>query len=387
MKSMYRVMLPFILLIFYCHLALAKAPANSPLWQFKINAGLWSPADIHGSVMYFGADDGIFYAFDVNTQKTLWTFTSKGLIRSAALLEGNTVYFASDDGNLYALNSKTGKEKWRYFLGEHSRRLPARNGPYDYDYLHSSPVYHKGVIYIGASSGLVHALRADTGKALWTFATKASVRASPLIHKGRLYIGSWDGRLYALKASNGEQLWSFDTGGIIQDTAAVCAGNIYFGSRSTHFYALNSKTGEERWRYTHKNGSWAESSPVCHKKQVIVGSSDAQTLFVFNAKSGNLDWSFKTKGWSWGTPALIDSSIFIGAISASQYTFEGLPIHSGFFALGLKGELLWHYKPEPIELGYLSGGVFNPAIKYKNTLIVMAIDGTISAFAHEGNNI
>ncbi len=348
-------------------------------WQTDIGAGLWAPATIKQSLMYFGADNGKFYAFDLEKQKVVWTFPTGAAIRSEALVVGGVAYFASDNGYLYALDRFSGKGLWRYHLGENKRRLPAADAPYDYDYLHSSPQYYQGSIFIGSDSGHLHAVDVKTGKARWRFKTKGKVRSTPLLHNNRVFVGSWDGKLYALDTSSGKKLWTFDAGGIIQDSPAQCEGNIVFGSRSTNFYALDAMSGKEVWRYHHEHGSWAESSPVCFQKQVYVGSSDALKLFVFDAASGKLQWSFKTGGWSWSRPAIIDSSVYISGISASPYYFEGVTLVNGLYAVSLQGEQQWRFKPKTLDDSYVTGGVFNPPLKYKNSLIVMSIDGVITA--------
>ena len=46
---------------------------------------------------------------------------------------------------------------------------------------------------------------ATTGKAAWTFATRARVDSSPVVAGGRVYVGSSDGRLYVLDAAIGQE--------------------------------------------------------------------------------------------------------------------------------------------------------------------------------------
>jgi outer membrane protein assembly factor BamB len=43
-------------------------------WSKKISGGVEVGADQKGGTIFFGANDGFFYAVDVNTGKTKWTF-------------------------------------------------------------------------------------------------------------------------------------------------------------------------------------------------------------------------------------------------------------------------------------------------------------------------
>jgi len=108
-------------------------------------------------------------AFDVGSQKVRWQFETGGIIRSGAEIANGTVFFASDDGFVYALEADSGAEVWRFDLGSSgmTRVLPATDPPYEYDYLHSSPVYHEGTIYIGSADGALYAVAQESGQQRW----------------------------------------------------------------------------------------------------------------------------------------------------------------------------------------------------------------------------
>ena len=167
-----------------------------------------------------------FYAFDIEKQEMRWEFETGGIIRSGADITGATVVFASDDGLLYALSADLGAELWRFDLGSSgmTRVLPATDPPYEYDYLHSSPIYHEGTIYVGSANGVLYALDHETGRERWRFATDGKIRSTPVVDGRNVYFGSWDGHVYAVDARDGTEVWRFDTGGIVQ-------GSPTFGSR------------------------------------------------------------------------------------------------------------------------------------------------------------
>ena len=53
----------------------------------------------------------------------------------------------------------------------------------------------------------------QTGKAAWTFTTRARVDSSPVVAGGRVYVGSNDGKLYVLDAASGKSVFEFEAGG------------------------------------------------------------------------------------------------------------------------------------------------------------------------------
>ena len=77
---------------------------------------------------------------------------------------------------------------------------------------------------------MVHALDAATGKARWTYMTRARIDSSPAVAGGRVFVGSNDGRLYALEISSGKVVWQYEDGGALSSSPAIASGRIVIGS-------------------------------------------------------------------------------------------------------------------------------------------------------------
>ena len=82
------------------------------------------------------------------------------------------------------------------------------------------------------------ALDVKTGKAAWTFATRARVDSSPVIAGGRVYVGSSDGKLYVLDADSGKKLSEFDAGAGLTTSPAVASGRVVIGSQDGMLFVL-----------------------------------------------------------------------------------------------------------------------------------------------------
>ena len=360
----------------------ATPQAGTFLWSYEIGSQLWAPMKYDRGSLFFGSDDMNFYAFDVATQTVKWKFKSGGIIRSEADISEEIVAFASDDGFLYALDFDSGRELWKFDLGSSavSRRLPALEGPFEYDYLHSSPKYHDGRIYIGSSNGNLYAIDHKTGSEVWHFETNQKIRSTPTVDNDNVYFGSWDGNIYAVNLESGEEIWQFDSQGIVQGSPAIGGGNIFVGSRGTKVLALDAQTGEKNWEYVHKDGSWVESSPVFLDGVVYIGSSDALKLSAFDATTGHVKWEFKTGGWSWSKPSVANGVVYIGSLSAYPYYFEGIDLQAGLYAVDQQsGNENWRMTTEAVE-GYVTGGVFASAVIVSGVVYVAGIDGILYAF-------
>ena len=88
-------------------------------WKIKLQSGdekisSLNPPVVMGDTIYFGSDDGNFYALDVNSGYMRWVFKSGAEINSIPYADKEQVYFGSKDGKLYALSRETGQEMWNF---------------------------------------------------------------------------------------------------------------------------------------------------------------------------------------------------------------------------------------------------------------------------------
>jgi outer membrane protein assembly factor BamB len=372
-----------LLLAILCCCATPAAALPAPgtlLWKLRIGGQIWSPPIIDAGTLYVGDDEGRLSAIDLTRHAAKWTFRTQGKVRSRPAISGNKVYFASDDGYLHALDAGTGIEAWRFDLKARDlgRRAPSPDTPF-YDFLQSAPLIEGGRVYVGSLSGTLFAIDARNGAKLWSVGTLDAVRGNPVSDGTSLYFGSWDRHVYAVDLATGRVRWRSDAGGIVQSTPALVDGKVVVGSRGAALTAFAADSGATAWRHAYTDGSWVESSPVAVDRMLYVGSSDALKISAIDATNGTEVWSFRTKGWTWSTPVLRNGAVYVGALSASPYYFEGVTLVPGFYALdAATGAKRWQFVPGPAE-GYITGGVaVAPAIA-DGVVYVGAVDGYLYA--------
>jgi eukaryotic-like serine/threonine-protein kinase len=224
-----------------------RLPAPDPPYEYDY---LQSSPVYHNGVIYIGSANGMLYAIDHKSGKELWHFKTNQRIRSTPAVYKNNIYFGSWDGNVYAVSIKSGREIWQFDCG---------------GIIQSSPAVGAGNIFIGSRSAKIFALNAETGEQKWVFNHKDGswVESSPVFDKGIVYIGSSDAlKLWAFDATTGEIIWVFKTGGWSWGKPAIANGVVYIGSISAYpyyfegvdlkagFYAVDEVTGKKLWNIT-----------------------------------------------------------------------------------------------------------------------------------------
>ncbi|MCX7871759.1 MAG: PQQ-binding-like beta-propeller repeat protein [Verrucomicrobiae bacterium] len=292
---------------------------RDPFWVFPVGASVQSsPAIGKDGTIYFGADNGIFYALNSEGKKK-WEFVTSGLIVSTpAVASDGTIYIASIDKIVYAINPD-GSEKWRIMPGSGIVSSPA--------------IAPDGSIMIGSVFNKLFAISAD-GFRRWEFPTMGNIISSPAIDsEGNVYFGCMDTNFYAL-STNGAAMWTFSAEDRINSSPAIGRdGTLYFGSFDKYVYAVTAD-GKLRWRFK-TDGAVRSSAVIGQNGEVYIGSDDGK-LYAISPDGAKL-WDFQTKDWVRATPVVAaDGSVYFGS-------YDG-----NFYAVGKDGKLKWTLKTQGI---------------------------------------
>ncbi|HEY1306236.1 MAG TPA: PQQ-binding-like beta-propeller repeat protein [Vicinamibacterales bacterium] len=236
------------------------------LWTFKTASEIKSSPVIADGAVLFGSYDGNLYAVDEKTGRLRWKFTTNGMVHATPAVQNGLVFIAGCDAMLRAIRIADGKEAYRVESGAYTGASPLIDGTRAYygtfnnevlgvdlqrrrilwrysDPDRRFPFYSSAAlagsrVILGGRDKSVHAIDMKTGKAAWTFATKARVDSSPVIAGGRVYIGSSDGKLYVLDVDSGKKLFEFDAGSGLTTSPAIAAGRVVIGSQDGRLYVL-----------------------------------------------------------------------------------------------------------------------------------------------------
>jgi len=239
---------------------------GKPLWTFTTGSEIKSSPVIVNDVVLGGSYDGHLYALDAQSGKLRWKLLTQGQVHATPAVQDGLTFVAGCDTIFRAIRVTDGREMYKIEAGAYTGASPVLDGDrayfgtFNYEVLaldlkkrtvvwrysqpdarfpyYSSAALDDGRVIVGGRDKLVHAIDAATGKAAWTFATRARVDSSPVVSGGRVYVGSSDGRLYVLDSLSGKKLWEFDTGAGITASPAVAAGRLVIGTQDGRLYVF-----------------------------------------------------------------------------------------------------------------------------------------------------
>jgi outer membrane protein assembly factor BamB len=249
---------------FYC----LEAATGKPLWGFETGAEIDSGPNFYKDWVLFGSQDATLYCLEQATGKLVWKYTigdqvrcSPTIVESRAFLAGcdaklhiidvekgaaiaaveidgatgstpavggDCVFFGTEGPSFFAVNWRNAKIAWQLKPG---RNLPIRG---------SAAVTPEAVIF-GGHDKHVYAVDPETGKEIWSFATRAKIDGSPVVVGQRVFVGSGDGRLYALDRASGKPVWDYEAGGHFVASPAVADGRLVIGNTDGTLYCFGAK--------------------------------------------------------------------------------------------------------------------------------------------------
>jgi predicted amidohydrolase YtcJ/outer membrane protein assembly factor BamB len=244
------------------------------LWKFKASNPIISPSHLSKEKVYVIDSKNIIYCLD-KKGSALWREGIGENITSRLREDQGNIYFGTNEGGFFALNSQTGDMFWRYQAGGAIR---------------SNPVFNGSFLIFGCDDGNLYFLN-QIGKLVDKFEIGSKIEASLLVDKNNLYLGSEDHYFYCLNLTKRKLKWKVKTGGKILSQPIVDEKRVFFIAWDGVLYSLNKKNGTILWWQSLPSRSFYRLE-IAEKK--IVASSLSSKIVCFDIETGEKQGEYET---------------------------------------------------------------------------------------------
>ncbi len=308
---------------------------NGLKWQsqkFPKFSARWFGLTVAEGIVCVGSRDGNIYGLDSETGQELWAYQLPEKICASPVIHDGIVYLSSlqfngvtTDQYLRAINVHSGSLKWQFKLDFKPLSLVSVSVP-------PSPVVSQGIVYIGATDGILYGIDVASGELAWSFkTTKNMTLTQPALKDDIICVASDDGYLYAIEISTRQQKWKYEIGGLSAfclTFPAITDRAIFIISSDNTLYALNLQTGKPLW--TFKNGNKALSAPIITEKAIYLGFGTS--FYALDIETGKTLSSFQIGDMKYcSNPVVAENTVYIG----SQRLLQALDLTTG--------EELWRF--------------------------------------------
>jgi outer membrane protein assembly factor BamB len=203
-----------------------SAKTGTLIWKFKTSGYVHCTPAVAGGLAFIAGCDELFRAIRISDGKEVYNINSGAYTGASPTIVEDMAYYGTFDNEVLGVNLRTRRIAWHY-------RHPQRQFPF-----YSSAGVVQGRVVVGGRDKVVHCLNATTGKAVWTFITRARVESSPALASNRVFVGSNDGRFYVLDFASGAKLWEFNAGAPLSASPAIASGRIVIGSQDGKLFCI-----------------------------------------------------------------------------------------------------------------------------------------------------
>lgn len=290
-----------------------------------------------------------------------WEFTGNRFKNNPAapIVVGKTCYFASGEF-VYAVDLDTGGLNWKY---------PSERGLGGS--VKSTPVYHAGNLFFGATDKNLYCLDAATGAFKWAYPVRGGIRCSPVITEGVLYFGADDDSVHAISPDTGEAVWPkpFTAKDDISTGLAVAPGILIAASMDACVYGVSTVTGKLRTMPFRLPQAPVRTSPVIVDNVVVMAVGNS--MLGISLRGNQLRWQVTLPSEAAATPAALGNDVFVPCRDKNIYAYN---------IGGRQPILKW---TAPAELGTVP--LASP-VAANDTIYVTGSRGVIAAFsANDGS--
>jgi outer membrane protein assembly factor BamB len=265
--------------------------SGETVWRFDLADPVGGTPLYHAAskTVFFGADNGKFYALHARSGRKLWETTTDAEIRRVPILYNGTLYAGTAANTIIALDPESGELIWQY-------RRPPVEGFASSGY--AGITLHDGKLITGFSDGYVAAIDAVAGTVIWeqdlaseilSMGADGTVKlidvdATPLVAGDILVAASVAGGVQGLDVDTGTVLWTRPkvTG---VTGLAYSRGRVYTARSSHGLTALDPEDGSTLWSHEFETGVLQD--PLVHEDVLLVTDS-VFGLYVVSADTGQL---------------------------------------------------------------------------------------------------
>jgi outer membrane protein assembly factor BamB/orotate phosphoribosyltransferase len=250
------------------------------IWEYQATGaaqgkGIWSSPVYHDGQIFFGAYNGVVYCLNAADGEVVWAQSHGDWIGASPVVvpQHGLVYVGIEyqrpwaQGGIAALNMRTGHKIWEHLVRK---------------FQHGSPAYWAGgdLIVWGTADHVMAGIQAKSGKTVWTFKTRRSVKYAPAICERRSLVAfaSFDKSIYVLDAATGVKLGEWETDEICYTTPLIVGDRLFCGSGDRHLYVIDLKTLTLINKIS--AGARVYSSPRLIDRRVMVGTNGGLVLEI-----------------------------------------------------------------------------------------------------------
>ena len=262
--------------------------------------------------LYFGNENGEFYAIDINTKQQLWMYSSGEPIQTWPVFKDDTIIFNAGN-SLYILDAATGNEIHKY---THPSEISLRVSQDRFAFNDSYVAISDSIAYYAALNGDIVAVDIKKGEKMWSLASQnpGAVASGVNYQDGKLYYIDYAGSLCCVDTQTRQLIFQTQIHDRIFAPMYISDGKIYVGGRSCKVYCIDANAGNIIWSsFSKNNTTWFSGGSVSVGNTLFTCTSDEHAIASFNKDTGEFLRLYSTETNAYTAPLLHGENVIVTA--------------------------------------------------------------------------
>ena len=184
----------------------------------------------------------------------------------------------------------------------------------------------------------VFVMDAGTGNLLNRYSLGKVTSVRPLVTDFGMIIGASDGQVVAYQRQTGFRLWANSVDSTIEvQPAPVLESAAVFVSRAGEMLVVDLETGAGQSRARMRGGPTA--APAVSTDAVFIASVD-QSVYGFEARTGDQLWRFRTPTPALGAPVYFDGVVYVDVPGSGFTALDAQSGRPNWSSAGVKGKVI-----------------------------------------------
>jgi PQQ-like domain len=223
-------------------------------------------------------------------------------------LQGGMLFVQTTGAVVHALDAETGRALWVEMIGRGER-------------LSAEPAANSKFVAVVNGSTL-YLMDRQTGRIEWTRKLRGSPGAGPVLTETHAFVPMLSGVLegYALASRDRQAPWIYQSNGRIFNQPVISAQTVSWTTDKGYFYVANANPMKIRARMQSRDA--IESRPAYWTPYFYATSIDGY-VYAIHERTAEVEWKFSTGDAIAEPPVAIDGRVYVVPETGGMYCLDG----------------------------------------------------------------
>jgi outer membrane protein assembly factor BamB len=267
------------------HIEATNARTGKLVWKQNLDTPVSGGISGEDTLLAVVGENATLYILDQQNGHIRWSTRLDNQALATPKIANGKVFVKTIDEQVFAFDAQTGKALWTFASG--ATQMILRFG--------SAPLVVNNKVIIATATGKVFALNAEDGSILWEqiiavpngiteVQQMVDIDMNPIVEEGIIYVASYQGNLAAIELATGAVLWHKEFSSFTG--LSLAEDKLYITDANSHLWCLDKASGRVEWKQD-KLAYRGVTAPVLFQQFILIGDKEGY-IHILSQDTGDM---------------------------------------------------------------------------------------------------